>query len=85
MDTTKSLAAIVIYPGVCLMEAYVGFSKALKSLKEGTEEDVPQAFGPRRIFQVCGMDQIEKFDHDVSDWVQAFEHDNETEPNSTVR
>jgi hypothetical protein len=63
------------------MQAYIGFSKALKSLKEGTEEDTPQVFGPRQIFQACGMDQIQKFDQDVSDWVQAFGHDDDAGPN----
>ncbi|KAI0392696.1 methylisocitrate lyase [Xylariaceae sp. FL0594] len=75
---------ILIHPGICLMQAYIGFSKALRSLKDGVEEKEEEPNekcsqvqpGPHRLFQACGMDQIQKFDRDISDWVQAFEeHD----------
>ncbi|KAI3327941.1 methylisocitrate lyase [Xylariaceae sp. AK1471] len=68
---------IMLYPALCLLPAYLGFSKALQALKAGTAEDCPEGIGPRQFFQACGMDEIQEFDRDISDWVQAFEKDNE--------
>ncbi|KAJ8112498.1 hypothetical protein ONZ43_g5382 [Nemania bipapillata] len=48
-------------------------TKALRALKEGKEEEYPEEVGPSLIFQVCGMNEIQEFDREVSDWVQASE------------
>jgi methylisocitrate lyase len=70
---------IMIYPALCLLPAYLGFSKALQALKDGEAEDCPEGVGPQQFFQACGMDKIQELDRQVSDWVQAFEKDNEKE------
>lgn len=69
---------IMLYPAVCLLPAYLGIIKALRALKEGKAEERPEEVGPQLIFQVTGMDSIQEFDREVSDWVQAFERDNES-------
>ncbi|KAI1193173.1 methylisocitrate lyase [Nemania serpens] len=67
---------IMLYPAMCLLPAYLGITKALRALKEGKVEEYPEGVGPQLIFQVSGMDSIQGFDREVSDWVQAFEKDN---------
>lgn len=64
---------IMIYPALCLLPAYIGITKALQALKEGKEEEYPEVVTPSRIFEVCGMNEIQGFDREVSDWVQASE------------
>ncbi|KAF2968022.1 hypothetical protein GQX73_g5566 [Xylaria multiplex] len=68
---------IVIYPGLCLVPAYLGITSALKSLKDGTLEESCEKVPPQEIFQVCGMNEIQELDREVNEWVQEFEKDNE--------
>jgi 2-methylisocitrate lyase-like PEP mutase family enzyme len=70
---------IMLYPAVCLLPAYIGITNALQALKGGTIEESPVGVEPPRIFQVCGMDEIQKFDQDVGEWVESFEERNEME------
>ncbi|KAI1111233.1 methylisocitrate lyase [Nemania sp. NC0429] len=76
-DAEEYGIGIMIYPALCLLPAYLGITKALRALKEGKVEDYPHEVGPQLIFQVSGMNGIQEFDREVSDWVQAFEQDNE--------
>ncbi|TGJ79977.1 hypothetical protein E0Z10_g8785 [Xylaria hypoxylon] len=68
---------IVIYPGLCLVPAYLSITNALRALKEGTVEESSERVAPQEIFQVCGMNKIQELDREVNDWVQTFEKVNE--------
>ncbi|KAI1172356.1 methylisocitrate lyase [Nemania sp. FL0916] len=66
---------IMIYPALCLLPAYLGITKALRALKEGAEEQYSGDTGPQGIFEVCGMNEIQGFDREISEWVQAYEQE----------
>ncbi|KAI0534516.1 methylisocitrate lyase [Xylaria digitata] len=68
---------IVIYPGLCLVPAYLGITSALKALKDGTVEESCDRVPPQEIFQVCGMNEIQELDREVNEWVREYEKDNE--------
>ncbi|KAI0804953.1 methylisocitrate lyase [Xylaria sp. FL0064] len=64
---------IMIYPALCLLPAYFGITKALRALKDGTVEESYEGVSPAKVFQVCGMNEIQELDREVHEWVQAFE------------
>lgn len=68
---------IMLYPAICLLPAYLGITKALRELKSGSLEEEPETASPAQIFQVCGMNEIQETDREVSEWVQKFQIDNE--------
>ncbi|KAI0412083.1 methylisocitrate lyase [Xylaria grammica] len=68
---------IVLYPGICLVPAYLGITSALQALKDGKVEERNEGVPPQEIFGVCGMNEIQAFDKEVNDWVQRFLENNE--------
>ncbi|KAI0517224.1 methylisocitrate lyase [Xylaria bambusicola] len=70
---------IMLYPAVCLLPAYLGITSALRALKGGLVEDDSQGITPAQIFQVCGMNEIQETDKEVSEWVQRFEAESKQE------
>ncbi|KAI1281654.1 methylisocitrate lyase [Xylaria sp. FL0933] len=68
---------IMIYPALCLLPAYFGITKALRALREGVVEESYEGVSPAKVFQVCGMNEIQELDREVNEWVQAFEKSHE--------
>lgn len=63
VDEAKELGfKLIIFPGVALHGVYTAVTEAMKTLKEKGKQEVNTASALREVFEVCGLDEMVKFD-----------------------
>ena len=62
-DEAKELGfKIIIWPFATVVPAYVAMRDAIKGLKKTGVQNTPEQIGPRKIFEVCGLEGYMAFD-----------------------
>jgi methylisocitrate lyase len=62
-DEAKEIGfRIIIWPFATVVPAYVAMRDAIKGLKKTGVQNTPEGIGPRKIFEVCGLEGYMAFD-----------------------
>ncbi|KIW01024.1 uncharacterized protein PV09_07540 [Verruconis gallopava] len=71
-DEAKEMGfKVIIWPFATVVPAYVAMRDAIKGLKKTGVQNTPEGIGPRKIFEVCGLEGYMAFDAETGGTMYA--------------